>query len=276
MSFYAVGNGLVTGIYKDWNSCKKNIENFKNAKFKKFDNEYDALQFIEKCKEKIIEKPLEPIIKEDDILYIFTDGACSNNGKSNAIAGIGIYFSEEDMRNTSKKIDGKQTNNTAELLAIIEALKMVQDEKKNIIICTDSEYSIKCATGYGKKLEANNWKTITGKEPPNIDLVKELYLLSKRDNISYKYIIAHTESTDFFSNGNRQADLLANKSVECSLTDSSEHTYVYKVYLQVSFKEKDNAKSLGAKWCPEKKLWYYNKNIDKDNEKKLLELYKII
>ena len=288
MPFYAVGRGLVIGIYSDWLSCKKNIENFKNAKYKKFDNEKDALEFIENCKdkEKISDtiSLKEPIVKkiiiedniEDDILHIFTDGACSNNGKLNSNAGIGIYFGEDDKRNVSKKIDGKQTNNVAELLAIIEALKIIRDEKKDIVICTDSEYSIKCATGYGKKLSLNNWKNAEGKEPPNVDLVKEIYTLSKRGNISYKYIIAHTEGTDFFSNGNRQADLLAKKSVECFTADFIETIYVTKIYLNVAYKDKDNAKSLGARWCPEKKQWYYNSNIDKEKEEKLLELYKII
>ena len=42
--------------------------------------------------------------------YVYTDGACSNNGNSNAKAGMGVYFSENDMRNVSKRIKGKQTN----------------------------------------------------------------------------------------------------------------------------------------------------------------------
>jgi len=33
------------------------------------------------------------------IINVYTDGACSNNGKSNAKAGYGVYFSENDRRN---------------------------------------------------------------------------------------------------------------------------------------------------------------------------------
>ena len=50
------------------------------------------------------------------MLRVFTDGACSNNGRKNAKAGIGVYFGENDERNISKRITGKQTNNTAEFL----------------------------------------------------------------------------------------------------------------------------------------------------------------
>ena len=41
-------------------------------------------------------------------ITIYTDGACKNNGKKNAIAGIGVY--SENVYNISEKIEGKQTN----------------------------------------------------------------------------------------------------------------------------------------------------------------------
>ena len=231
---------------------------------------YYAIKFVENYKDNEY--------NEEDVVYIFTDGACSNNGKLNAVAGIGIYFGEDDKRNVSKKIDGKQTNNTAELCAIIEAIKIISAEKceKKIVICSDSEYSIYCATGYGKKLELNNWKLKKGKEPLNIDLVKEIYYLSNKYNISYNYVKGHTVFTDFFSNGNRQADLLANKSIECSEEERIKRDAISKIYLEVPYKNKEVAKSFGAKWCPEEKLWYYINNIEKEKEDKLLELFKIV
>ena len=58
--------------------------------------------------------------KEEIIVY--TDGACVNNGKPDARAGYGIYFGLDDERNTSERYSGPQTNNVAELLAIIRAL----------------------------------------------------------------------------------------------------------------------------------------------------------
>ena len=51
--------------------------------------------------------------------YVYTDGACSNNGSLNAKAGIGIYFGENDIRNVSQPVVGKQSNNTAELGSFI-------------------------------------------------------------------------------------------------------------------------------------------------------------
>ena len=62
----------------------------------------------------------KPITINPDTIVVYTDGACSNNGKPNAIAGIGVYFSQNDPRNVSRRIVGKQSNNTSELSAIIE------------------------------------------------------------------------------------------------------------------------------------------------------------
>jgi ribonuclease HI len=87
---------------------------------------------------------------------VYTDGACINNGKSNALSGYGIYFGVNDARNESKKVEGdKHSNNIAELTAFIRALEILQEEiikNEQVNLYTDSEYVIKCATTYGDKL----------------------------------------------------------------------------------------------------------------------------
>ena len=40
----------------------------------------------------------------------------------------GIYFGKNDPRNTSKRISGKQTNNTAELKAVIEVFHILKKD----------------------------------------------------------------------------------------------------------------------------------------------------
>ena len=96
-----------------------------------------------------------------EIIRVFTDGSCSNNGKPNAKAGIGIYFGKDNPKNVSKRIQGKQSNNTTELSAVIEVFTILKDEIKqnqNIIIYTDSKYVIQCCTSYGEKCKIINWK----------------------------------------------------------------------------------------------------------------------
>lgn len=151
-----------------------------------------------------------------DPILIYTDGACSNNGYSGACAGIGIFFGMNDDRNVSEKIEGKQTNNVAELLALLRAgmiMKKELDDKNIIHIYSDSQYAIRCVTTYGEKLEKKDWKN-GSKKIPNLELVKKTYLFYKPySTISFKYIKAHTSLRDKHSIGNSYADKLAQNAI---------------------------------------------------------------
>jgi len=149
-------------------------------------------------------------------MHIFTDGACQNNGKPHAKAGIGIYFGDKDPRNVSKRVSGKQTNNTAELSAIIEVFPLIQSElhqDHEIIIYTDSQYAIWCATTYGRKCEQNKWIKKKG-VIPNVELVKQLYgLATTYPQVKFHHVKAHTGLSDELSMGNECADRLATESI---------------------------------------------------------------
>lgn len=295
--FYAVANGINKGIFNNWNDCKKNVLDFPNAKYRKFMFEDDAINYIKDYEENkinshftkkinIIDKTSndykihEMLHDMDGVIYVFTDGACSNNGKSNAVAGIGVYFKDNDKKNISKKITGKLTNNTAELKAVVEAFDILKNNiiaEEQIVVCTDSEYVIKCCSSFGSKLEKKNWKNDKGETPPNVELVQYLYNICKKyKNIQFKHIPAHTDNDDFFSIGNKNADLLANNAIgvkQCPYNKNNITTTHKKIYINVSFNDKDYAKSLGSKWDPDKKSWYIFDNLSKDNMDKILEKF---
>jgi len=199
MVFYAVANGRQNGVFLDWTECKKSINGYKNAKYKKFNTKEEADRFIQT---KIEDKNSN----DTPDYYVYTDGSCLNNGKINAVAGIGIFFGIDDIRNVSRKIDGKQTNNAAELTAIIETYYIIENDLRNgkrVTIVSDSEYSIKCVSSYGEKCEKNGWMT----DIPNKELVKTAYELYKnQQNIQFIH-------TDIHSIGNDHADRLANRMI---------------------------------------------------------------
>lgn len=159
-----------------------------------------------------IEEPVEYTGK-----IVFTDGACSENGNSCAKAGIGVYFGDGDERNVSKRIPGKQTNNTAELSAILEVFDICEKELDNgdkLTIYSDSDYSIKSFTTRGDSYSKKDWKKYNGDEIENLELVKKGYeLFKKYPNVSIKHVKAHTGNTDVLSLGNRMADKLATDSL---------------------------------------------------------------
>ena len=141
--------------------------------------------------------------------FVYTDGSCSRNGYEGAKAGIGIFFGENDPRNISQILEGKVTNNIAELKAILKCFSIIETdliEGKQITIVSDSEYAIRCATTYGEKCANLGWK----KDIPNKELVKTLYeICIKYPNAQFLHIKAHTNNNDIHSIGNKHADLLA-------------------------------------------------------------------
>ena len=288
MPFYAVANGRTIGIFLNWNDCNNSVKGYKNALYKKFDTKEEADNFI-KVNEKNIDdtniddtnnniKNHNNIISFFDNItinskdansffnpdyYVYTDGACSNNGRDNALAGIGIFFGINDNRNISKKIEGKQTNNIAELSAIIETYYIIENDilnGKKIVIVSDSKYAIKCVSSYGEKCYKKNWNV----DIPNKELVKTAYEMYKdKLNIQFIHIKAHTHNTDIHSFGNDNADKLANIAIGL---ESCPYNISTKIYLIIPFIKKDEIKKLGGVWDANKKKWFVydnNKNIDK-------------
>ena len=192
------------------------------------------LDYFKKIEKKIINK-LEinktNLIKEKEVIEVFTDGSSFNNGKKNAQAGFGVYFGENDIRNISKKIINKQTNNVGELLAIYNALLILsQDNKLNDIIkiYTDSEYCLKIfQSHYNKYKKMCNawiikWKMKDFKDVKNKDIIKNIdKLLLKFKNVEFIHVLSHktaplnTESKEYrIWFGNKQADILAQKGAK--------------------------------------------------------------
>jgi len=186
--------------------------------------------------------------------YVYTDGSCSNNGKIDAKAGMGVYFGKDDPRNVSRRVEGKQTNNTAELGAIRHAYDIIKADVlsgKRVTIVSDSLYAIGAATTYGDKCVANGWT----KEIPNKELVKETYELYKPlKNVKFLHVLGHTEKNDPHSLGNAGADALANQAI--GLESCPYSSAATKIYLTVPYAKKDEAKVMGAMWDATAKRWY--------------------
>ena len=202
--FYAVKVGKKPGIYQTWKECQDQVKGFPGAEFKSFLTQQEAKQWIKS-------KNLTSRTKKSDKKYIkvYTDGACSKNGTPDAKAGIGVFFSEGDPRNFGGRIKGKQTNNVAEVKAIIKAYQILKkeiDRGEYVIIHSDSRYAIRAVGEYGQKQQKGGWK----KEIPNRELLKKAYGLFKdKNNIEFRYVPAHTGGTDPDSIGNAGADYMA-------------------------------------------------------------------
>lgn len=205
-------------------------------------------------------------------IKVFTDGGCIHNGKKNAKAGIGIYFGKNDSRNVSERIKGKQSNNTAELKAILKVYEILKDKIENkelVNIYSDSIYAIRCCGDYGLKMNKKKWKN-KNKLIPNHELVKKAFeLFYNKNNIKFIHVKAHTERKDELSLGNAEADRLANEAIG---VNSLNKKVIKKHYLNVPFSQKDVAKKLGARWDKNVKKWYFLDNI-KENKIELIKMF---
>jgi ribonuclease HI len=225
MPFYAVANGKDIGVFSNWNDCNNSVKGYKNALYKKFEKKEDADEFVCMHHNPIVtdndtdndinneNTNIQPSIEFIPDYYVYTDGSCSNNGKDSALAGIGIFFAIDDPRNVSKRIEGKQTNNAAELSAVIETFGIIESDVLNGIkigIVSDSEYVIKCVSSYGEKCCKKDWNV----DIPNKELVKTAYELYRdKPNVQFIHIKAHTNNNDVHSFGNENADKLANMAI---------------------------------------------------------------
>ena len=142
-------------------------------------------------------------------IIVYTDGSCKNNGKTNAKGGIGIYFGKNDKRNYSGPLKGmNQTNNRAELSAVIKALEIINLDD-HACIYTDSKYVMLSITKWMDQWIINKWKASSGRPVKNKDLFKYLNNLielkrQRRSTVIWKWVKGHSTSY-----GNQQADLLA-------------------------------------------------------------------
>lgn len=153
-------------------------------------------------------------------LYVFSDGGCINNGRKNAKGGYSIFFTDDHDSpyykfNFTKKIESDDTNSTstvtnnqAELRAIRKIFKVISDDiksgsnlfnNKEIVICTDSMYSINCVTKWIKTWSKNGWVNSKGEIVKNKELIQDIVDLEKKiikvtnqtTLITFRHIASH-------------------------------------------------------------------------------------
>ncbi|KAI0073219.1 ribonuclease H-like protein, partial [Panus rudis PR-1116 ss-1] len=146
-------------------------------------------------------------------LLVYCDGACKGNGKPGSIAGIGVWWGPDDPRNIAERCPGSQTNNRAELIAIVRVLQTTPLSKTPLQILTDSQYSMKCGIGikeWLQKWKRNGYKNSKGEPVSNRAIIEYIdALLNERgalgQRVEFEYVPGHSGYE-----GNEGADYLAN------------------------------------------------------------------
>lgn len=153
-------------------------------------------------------------------MRVFTDGACSHNGRPNAAAGYAVWFPDRRELSEALRIlpPLPQTNQRAELTAISRAVAIL-DEKgfhdTDVVIYTDSEYCVNCLTKWIPGWVARRWKTSAGGDVLHRDLIEETFTrLAKFRSHRFVHVRAHTGNEDDLSKNNDIVDRMARGTLE--------------------------------------------------------------
>lgn len=153
-------------------------------------------------------------------MRVFTDGACSGNGRSRAKAGYAVWFPDARHLSCSHRLpdDEPQTNQRAELSAIHRATVILDEggfHDEDIVIYTDSEYSINCLTKWLVSWASRNWKTTEGKDVLHQDLIRDASSrLAKFKSHRFVHVRAHTGNEDELSKQNDIVDKMARGTID--------------------------------------------------------------
>lgn len=165
------------------------------------------------------------------VCYVFTDGGVIGNGKSHALGGVGVWFGDDDPRNQSHGFANtpsfKVTNQTMELLAATLALEACPVEGQ-VMVYTDSMYTINCVTKWIAGWRRNGWNTATGGPVLNRPLIERLHALVLEKRASFVHVPSHRPTPPLDSpgyamwRGNFEADRLATKGINSMRSRSVE------------------------------------------------------
>lgn len=112
MKYYAVKSGRNTGVFTDWETCKKSVSNFSGAEYKSFKTETEALAYLNGTNPASAEKPEtseSASASEENINtvpYAYVDG--SFNEKT------GVYGYGGFLQISEKRIVLQGSNNNPE------------------------------------------------------------------------------------------------------------------------------------------------------------------
>ena len=140
----------------------------------------------------------------DDVVEIYSDGACKGN------PGPGGWGALLRAKGAEKEIYGGEaqtTNNRMELMAVIRALEALKRPSR-VRLYTDSLYVQKGISTWIHDWKRRGWRTADKKDVKNIDLWQELDQLAGKHQVEWHWVRGHAGHAE-----NERADALANKGI---------------------------------------------------------------
>ncbi|MBM6920422.1 ribonuclease HI [Phocea massiliensis] len=124
----------------------------------------------------------------NDLVTIYTDGACSGNPGP---GGWGVILSYKGHKKELSGGERQTTNNRMELTAVIEGLSaLTRPCRVNVV--TDSKYVVDAITlGWARKWRAQGWMRNKKEKALNPDLWETLLDLLDRHEVTFTWVKGH-------------------------------------------------------------------------------------
>jgi ribonuclease HI len=141
----------------------------------------------------------------NEIIEIFTDGACKGNP---GVGGWGALLRTKSKEREMFGGEAHTTNNRMELMGAIAALEVLS-RPCHIKLHTDSKYVQQGISEWVHGWKQRGWKTSSKQPVKNEDLWRRLDEAASRHTIEWVWIKGHAGHAE-----NERADQLANRGVE--------------------------------------------------------------
>lgn len=138
----------------------------------------------------------------DDVVQIFTDGACKGNPGP---GGWGVLLRQGDVEKELWGGEPATTNNRMELTAVIRSLEALK-RRCRVEVHTDSQYVQKGIGEWMRDWKRRGWRTADRKPVKNRDLWERLDSLASAHDVRWVWVRGHAGHS-----GNERADALANR-----------------------------------------------------------------
>jgi len=142
--------------------------------------------------------------REEQVVEIFCDGACSGN------PGPGGYGAILRFGGREKELSGgakETTNNRMEMTAAIEALRQLKRPCR-VLITTDSQYLVKGMTEWISGWQRKGWLNSKKEPVVNKDLWEMLLDVTEPHSVQWKWVKGHAGHSE-----NERCDQLAREGI---------------------------------------------------------------
>ena len=206
--FYVVWVGRETGVFTTWSDTHKQVHQFPGAQYKSFPTQAEA-----KAAYAGLKKTAAPKVAAHFEVNIYCDGGCEPNpGKSGS--GVAVYRDGQLDALWYGLYHPHGTNNTAELNALHESLRIAAEELgqgKTVQILCDSQYAINCVTVWAYAWKGKGWKRKTPGDIKNLEIIQQAHALY--DSLSKDVVVAHVKA-HMGVEGNELADRMSIFAIE--------------------------------------------------------------